>query len=96
MVPFAAQGAAMALEDAIVLADQFSKKENAKSAIKTYEKIRRPRIKKMMKLANSNGELYHLGIPLNFIRDLILTNTKSEKLLARQHWIYKWEPPKLG
>lgn len=96
MVPFAAQGAAMALEDAIVLADQLNKKESAKSAIKAYEKIRRPRIKKITKLANSNGELYHMGFPLNLVRDFIISNTKPEKLLSRQHWIYKWEPPKLG
>lgn len=96
MVPFAAQGAAMAIEDAIVLADQLKTNKNAKSAIKAYEKIRRPRIKKITKLSNTNGELYHMGFPFNIVRDLIISNTKPEKLLSRQHWIYKWKPPKLG
>ncbi|MBL1405653.1 MAG: FAD-dependent monooxygenase [Rhizobiales bacterium] len=96
MVPFAAQGAAMAIEDAIVLADQLNTNKNTKSAIKAYEKIRRPRIKKITKLSNTNGELYHMGFPFNIVRDFIISNTKPEKLLSRQHWIYKWEPPKLG
>lgn len=96
MVPFAAQGAVMALEDAIVLADQLNKKENTKSALKAYENIRRPRIKKITKLSNRNGDLYHMWFPLSAIRDFILANTKPEKLLSRQHWIYKWVPPKLG
>lgn len=96
MVPFAAQGAVMALEDAIVLADQLNKTENTKSAIKAYEKIRRPRVKKITKLSNRNGDLYHMWFPLSVVRDFILSNTKPEKLLSRQHWIYKWVPPKLG
>lgn len=96
MVPFAAQGAVMAIEDAIVLADQLKQNEKTKSAIKAYEKIRRPRVKKIQKLSNNNGELYHMGFPFNIVRDFIISNTKPEKLLARQHWIYKWVPPQLG
>lgn len=96
IVPFAAQGAVMALEDAIVLASNLKNIKNTKSAFKAYERTRRPRIKKITKLSNGNGDLYHMGIPFNFVRDFILSKTSPPKLLSRQHWIYKWEPPKLG
>lgn len=95
MVPFAAQGAVMAIEDAIVLADHFSKTDNTKAAIKAFEKSRHGRVKKVAKLSKINGDLYHMGFPFSTVRNFILSHTKPEKLLSRQHWIYKWVPPKL-
>ncbi len=59
MLPFMAQGAAMAIEDAYVLADQLS--QNAVStALMNYEAIRKPRATKIQQMSAANAGLYHM------------------------------------
>ena len=60
MVPFMAQGACQALEDAAALADAFSRHADPRSAIGDYEARRRPRTADIQGRSFANATTYHL------------------------------------
>ena len=60
MVPFMAQGACQALEDAAALADAFSRHADPRSAIADYEARRRPRTADIQGRSFANATTYHL------------------------------------
>ncbi|MBJ7537140.1 FAD-dependent monooxygenase [Marinomonas transparens] len=59
MLPFMAQGAAMAIEDAYVLAQSLVKLPLAE-ALDHYEKMRKPRATSVQKMSKDNAALYHM------------------------------------
>jgi len=92
MVPFAAQGAAQAIEDAHVLATCISQNQEIEKALKTFEVQRLPRVRKISKTARKNGNIYHLsGFPA-YIRNFGMQRISGERLLQKQDWIYRWKP----
>jgi salicylate hydroxylase len=94
MLPFLAQGAAMAIEDAAVLAYSLANISGAPAAMRQYESLRRPRTARVQQAARSNGRIYHLGGPAAMIRDLAMTiMLGSELLLSHYDWIYDWRAP---
>jgi salicylate hydroxylase len=95
MLPFAAQGAGMAIEDAAVLAKLLgdSAGENAAgipAALKRYGKARRARVLKVQRAAWQQGRIYHLTGPMALARDLAIKAMGPQRMLARQDWIYDW------
>lgn len=91
MLPFAAQGAAMAIEDAAVLGKMFETHDTPIDAMDAFEKARLARVKRMMKTARKNGRIYHMsGIPSEF-RDLGMWMMPTALMEARQNWIYSWK-----
>jgi salicylate hydroxylase len=95
MLPFAAQGAAMAIEDAAVLAKCIAERKSegpvaTAAALKRYARLRRPRVVRMQRHARRAGRIYHLGGPLALARDLIIKALGPHRMLARQDWIYGW------
>jgi salicylate hydroxylase len=95
MLPFAAQGAGMAIEDAAVLAKCLGEAaaENGAgiaAALKRYAKLRRARVMRVQRTARRNGAIYHLGGPAAFARDLAIKAMGPARMLARQDWIYDW------
>ena len=95
MLPFAAQGAGMAIEDAAVLAKVLSEATQGGpaavgAALKTYTKLRRARVTRVQRTARSQGRIYHLTGPLALARDLAIRSLGPKLLLARQSWIYDW------
>uniref|UniRef100_Q07P86 Salicylate 1-monooxygenase n=1 Tax=Rhodopseudomonas palustris (strain BisA53) TaxID=316055 RepID=Q07P86_RHOP5 len=92
MLPFAAQGAGMAIEDAAVLAAQLGEVFDpaaVPAALQRYAQHRRPRVARVQQTARQNGQLYHLGGPMALARDLVMRGL-GPKLLARHSWIYDW------
>jgi salicylate hydroxylase len=90
-LPFLAQGAAMAIEDAAVLAQCIgAAPEDVAGAMRRYEQVRRPRTTKVWRAARRNDAVYHLAWPASAVRDLVLRRMGSEGLLARYDWIYDW------
>jgi salicylate hydroxylase len=85
MLPFAAQGAGMAIEDAAVLAKCLSESMTDSAA-----GLRRFRLARVQRHARQSGRIYHLGGPVAYARDLIIRASSSQRLLARQDWIYDW------
>ncbi len=59
MVPFMAQGAAMAIEDAAVLTRKLGLTDDIAEATAAYEEVRLPRIARVMARTLANGRLYH-------------------------------------
>jgi salicylate hydroxylase len=95
MLPFAAQGAAMAIEDAAVLAKSLNQIQkpggpNIPAALKHYESLRRPRVLRVLRTARQQGRIYHLANPMAFVRDLVIRTLGPRRMLARQSWIYDW------
>jgi salicylate hydroxylase len=95
MLPFAAQGAAMAIEDAAVLAKCLGETRSEGSpgiaaALQRYARLRRPRVARMQRTARRNGAIYHLTGPMALMRDLAIRAIGPSRLLARQDWIYEW------
>ncbi len=62
-LPFMAQGANMALEDAWVLADEVTNGDTIKNGLEAYESRRKTRAKKVIDTASKNAWKYHLSFP---------------------------------
>jgi salicylate hydroxylase len=94
MLPFAAQGAAMAIEDAAVLAKCLAGTgENAAAippALQRYAGLRRARAVRVQRTAQRNGNIYHLSGAAALARDLFIRAIGPRRMLARQDWIYDW------
>ena len=95
MLPFAAQGAGMAIEDAAVLAKTLSEQpvETAKqitAALKRYARLRRSRVAQVEQAARKQGRIYHYTGALALARDLAIKTMGPRRMLARQSWIYDW------
>lgn len=93
MLPFGAQGAGMAIEDAAVIAKCLeSSPTNPAAAFAQYAALRAPRVTRTQRTARKNGQTYHLGGPLGFARDQVVRLLGGSRLLSRQDWIYDWRP----
>ena len=88
MFPFVAQGAAAALEDAVVLAETLRSTEDTDSALRAYERIRTPRTQQIQSAARNIGRIYHLPMPLSFGRDLVMKRIGGAGLMRQNAWIY--------
>ena len=93
MLPYLAQGAAMAIEDAVVLAQCFAQTPNdAPAALRAYEDKRRERTARAQRSARRNGTVYHMGGTGAFLRSLVLAAMRGTGLLRRYNWLYRWQP----
>jgi salicylate hydroxylase len=94
MLPFLAQGGAMAIEDAAVAARCLAQApDNVAQALRTYCAIRRGRTRKVQRLAARNGTIYHFAGPAAWLRDTAIGIIGGQRLLAHYDWIYDWRPP---
>lgn len=91
MLPFLAQGGAMAIEDAAVLAQCLARETDPATALRSYEKLRHVRTARVQHEARANDFRYHLPDPPAWARDLALRILGGEKLLARFDWLYGWQ-----
>jgi salicylate hydroxylase len=91
MLPFAAQGAAMAIEDAAVLGQCLAQQPaDIDAALLHYAAKRRPRIARIRRTARQNGRIYHMSGPMAFARNTTMRLLGGARLMARQDWIYDW------
>lgn len=95
MLPFAAQGAGMAIEDAAMLAKALGDHAGDNvvgipAALKRYAKSRRARVLQVQRAARQQGRIYHLAGPLALARDVAIKTMGPQRMLARQDWIYDW------
>jgi salicylate hydroxylase len=93
MAPFLAQGAAMAIEDAAVLAQRLTSIDHVPTALGAYQADRRPRVARIAAAAARTGSRYHAGGIVAAGRDLILHAAGGRLILAGNDWIYRWRPP---
>lgn len=69
MPPFMAQGAAMAIEDAAVLATCLADGGEVAAGLRRYESARRPRTAMVQRLSRRNARLFHLSGLAAWVRD---------------------------
>jgi len=92
MTPFAAQGAAAAIEDAYVLAATVAEqRDDIGAALRRYEKIRRERVAAVARRGAFNAFTWHAAGPIGFGRDLVLGLLPSGKLASDLDWLYGWD-----
>jgi salicylate hydroxylase len=95
MPPFQAQGAAMAIEDAVVLAQCLRQGAAPEAALAAYEEKRRPRTTKVLASARSNMGVFHRSNL--FTQAATYGPMKAANLVlpafvrSRQDWIYGFD-----
>jgi len=87
MMPFAAQGAAMAIEDAYELA-LFAPSHPVAEALRLFEAHRTPRIARLRQRGAFNQFAYHARGPMRIGRDIVLALRPPQSLAADLDWIY--------
>ncbi len=93
MLPYLAQGAAMAIEDAAVLGRSIARTpDDFDRALRDYEGRRLARTTRAQRAARSNGTVYHMGGAEAFLRTFALLALGGRWLLRRYDWLYGWKP----
>jgi salicylate hydroxylase len=86
MLPYLAQGAAMALEDAVVLSHQVGQHDDWDTALQSYQQLRKARAERVVAMARRNGRIFHLPAPWSVARDAVLA-LKGTEVLGLP-WLY--------
>jgi salicylate hydroxylase len=93
MLPFLAQGAAMAIEDAAVLAASIARApDDIPGAMRRYERTRQRRTRRTQKSARRNSRAYHTRGTEAVLRNLYLRMIGGKLLLRSYDWLYGWRP----
>jgi salicylate hydroxylase len=93
MLPFLAQGAGMAIEDAAILSRCLSRTgADPQTGMRRYEAMRASRVRRVQREARDNGKRYHLGRLPAQARDMAMRFLGGRKLRARYDWLYDWRP----
>lgn len=90
-LPFLAQGANLALEDAWVLAQALDAHEETAQALAAYQAARRGRAGDVIEAANRNARNYHLSGMTRLVGHAGLravSRLMPDRLLGRYDWIY--------
>jgi len=96
MTPFAAQGAAMGIEDASMLANLIPDfPGDPKQSLTVWENLRRTRVERVLKRGALNRLAWHAWGPVAIARNLVLATRPAEKLAADLDWLYGWEEQKV-
>jgi salicylate hydroxylase len=91
-LPYLAQGAAMALEDAVTLARCAQRSDSIAEAFTAYETLRQPRTRRIAETSLSLSRVYHASGLLRIARNLVLRMTNPNGFLDRMAWIYGFDP----
>ena len=91
-LPYLAQGAVMALEDACVLAAKIAQGDAPATAFQDFERTRRPRTSRIQEQSRQQGRYYHARGLTPFVRNAAFRLAGQELALRRTGWIYEWAP----
>ncbi|TNM62205.1 FAD-dependent monooxygenase [Aliirhizobium smilacinae] len=88
MMPFSAQGAAMAIEDGFVLANEVTRAATLPAALAGFESLRTRRAAKVKARGSFNRFAYHARGPFRIGRDIVLSLRPPQSLAADLDWLY--------
>lgn len=94
-LPFMAQGAVMAIEDAWTLAACLDAIQDQAAALARYQALRVPRVTRVIEAANGNARNYHLTGPARLLGHAGLrglSRLAPGLLMGRFDWIYDHDP----
>jgi salicylate hydroxylase len=86
MLPYLAQGAAMALEDAAALARSAAAHSHWPAALHHYQSLRKARCERVVATARRNGRIFHLAPPWSVARDAVLALKGTQ--VVGMPWLY--------
>lgn len=92
MLPFLAQGAAQAIEDAGMLGAMLSPQAPIEPCLAAYAAARRPRAHRVQAASRRQGSIYHLGETASFFRDMAMRRLGPQHFLHRYDWLYEPRP----
>jgi salicylate hydroxylase len=93
VLPFLAQGAALAIEDAATLASLLGQRsQSVPQALSAYEDQRLKRARRVQREARRNGRIYHAGPLMAFGRDRVMGHLGPEGMTRRYDWLYGFRP----
>lgn len=95
ILPFLAQGAALAIEDAATLARVLDPREgplDPGAALARYSRLRTARVRRVRRAARANGRTYHAGALVAPIRNAVMRRLGPEGMNRRYAWLYGWTP----
>ncbi len=95
MLPFLAQGAAQAIEDAAALAAALDPGGDIIGALAAYSAKRAPRAARVQSESRRQARIYHLGLPASLARDMALRSLGS-RLSRRYDWLYGAKNPAIS
>lgn len=91
-LPFLAQGASMALEDAWVLADELARCDSIDAGLAAYQHRRAPRVARVIAAANGNAWKYHIGFaPLRLAAHAVMRlggQLAPDRMMRQFDWLY--------
>jgi salicylate hydroxylase len=88
-LPYLAQGAAMALEDAACLAKLLTVESLTQKTFKAFHQRRAPRTEHLHRASCAAGKNYHHTGFMRLVRNAALTHIPDNALLSQLSWIYK-------
>ncbi|WP_370231886.1 FAD-dependent monooxygenase [Cognatishimia sp.] len=92
-LPFMAQGAVMAIEDAWVLAASLDRTDDLAAGLAAYQERRFERVSKIVETASKNAWRYHLSFPpLRFAAHSVMRfggAVAPSKMMGQFDWIYR-------
>jgi salicylate hydroxylase len=88
MLPFLAQGAAQAIEDAEALGVAVAQQSDAARAFDAYQRMRLSRATAIQTASRRQGRILHAGAPLGLARDAAF-RLLGKRFLERNDWIYR-------
>jgi salicylate hydroxylase len=88
-LPYLAQGAAMAIEDAVQLAGELDRhRDDLPAAFAAYQQARYLRTARVQVMARVYGEFYHARGPTAELRDMMLGARTPEQAYDGMAWLY--------
>ncbi|MAI41325.1 MAG: monooxygenase [Gammaproteobacteria bacterium] len=87
-LPFMAQGAAMAIEDAAVIAHCLNSCKNIEEGLKIYESLRRKRTERIQCASRRNADIFHMSGFSARLRNMFAAIMMKDTM----NWIYKYDP----
>lgn len=94
ILPFLAQGGALAIEDAATIAACLAgQPEDAAAAFALYSGLRHTRQQQVVAASQRNGEIYHMAGMMRLARNATLRMTPGARMMTRLDWLYGWRAP---
>jgi salicylate hydroxylase len=88
-LPYLAQGAALAIEDAATLSNCLEENSDPTKAFRAYQRLRQNRTARVQRRSLRLGRYYHFKGPARLVRNALLARHDPDALLASLDWLYR-------
>jgi len=88
-LPYLAQGAALAIEDAMTLSECLDASNHPAEAFRNFQRLRQTRTAKVQRRSRRLGHYYHFKGPARLVRNALLTRRSHDVLISSLDWLYR-------